>query len=90
MGEASQCVGWPRGKKVWDERKRKEFHVAGTLNRGGQWVGNEHGSHMVGLDSVPRIVGSHGGSVSGDDVVTLTWEDPPVAVWQIRDKLGSP
>lgn len=52
-------------------------------------VGNEHGSHMVGLDSVPRIVGSRGGSASGDDMVTFTWEDPPVVMWQMSGHAGT-
>lgn len=50
---------------------------------------NRGGSHMVGLDSVPRIAGSHGGSVSGDDMVTFAWEDPPVAVWQLSRHAGT-
>lgn len=88
-GEVSQCVGVAQRQESVGREEVKGIPRGWNAEQRWAVVGNEHGSHMVGLDSVARIVGSHGGSASGDDVVPFTWEDPPVAVWQMSGHAGA-
>lgn len=82
-GEVSQRVGLAQRQESVGREEVKGIPRGWNTEQRGAVVGNEHGSHVVGLDSVPRVVGSHGGSASGGDIVPFTWEDPPVAVWQV-------